>query len=307
MIAGTIVLSTIGVMPNNLGARARSLMQEPISPSQPIDLSMIDGSLMHAKELYWSAAFDEALTVLQPLKIDGSSTRGIEVGMYRTLCLLALKRLEEADEAVQSIVRENPLYRPSEEEITPRARILFYDVRRRLLPSIAREAYERANEALDRGAPEARNLVDRLFALLNDPDVAGLAELTTLRTSAERSRERIQAEEVPKNTEADSIRRVVDQYVNALNSLDEQAALTIWPSLDERALARAFSQLVEQELRLDACLVDRAGPRAAVSCHGRLRYLPKIGSQTSRTREGRWTFRLRNTAETWTIESVAIR
>src|SRR5262245_44571753 len=119
MITGTIVLSTIGSMPNDLAARARSLMQEPISASQPIDLPTIDDSLMHAKDLYWSAAFDEALTVLQPLKIDGSSTGGIEVGMFRTLCLLALKRVDEADEAVQSIVHENPLYVPSEAEMTP--------------------------------------------------------------------------------------------------------------------------------------------------------------------------------------------
>jgi hypothetical protein len=227
--------------------------------------------------------------------------------VYRTLCLLALTRVDEADEAVQSIVRENPLYLPSETETTPRARTLFHEVRRKLLPSIARDAFERANEAVNRGAPEATILVDHLYALLDDPDVAGLAELTTLRASAARSRDRIRAEESPTNSEADSIRRVVDQYVNAFNSLDEQAALTIWPSLDEKALTKAFSELAEQELSLDQCQVDRTGTRAAVFCHGRLRYVPKIGRQSSRTREGRWTFKLQNAAERWTIESVAIR
>jgi hypothetical protein len=323
MIAGTIALVSIGL--SNLGARDPSLKQEPISASQPIDLSAFDGSLMRAKELYWTAAFDEALSVLEPLKIDGSSLRGIEVGMYRTLCLVALRRLDEADEAVQSIVRENPLYRPSDAEITPRARTLFHEVRRRLLPSIARQTYERANEALDRGG-DARGLFDRVFAMLDDPDVADLAELSDLRTSTARARDRIQADatrqhprdastasqlSVPNrqsapHAELDAINRVVEQYVNAFNSLDGRAVLTIWPSLDERALTKAFSQLAEQELRLDACQVDMTGPRASVSCHGRLRYLPKVGGQASRTREGRWTFQLRNT-KTWTIESVAIR
>jgi len=307
MIAATIVLSTIGSTPSHLAARTRAFMQERISASQPLDLPTVEGPLTRAKELYWSAAFDEALAVLEPLKIDGSSTGGIEVGVYRTLCLLALTRVDEADEAVQSIVRENPLYLPSETETTPRARTLFHDVRRKLLPSIARDAYERANEAVNRGGPDAKILVDRLFALLDDPDVADLDELTALRASAARSRDRLRTEELPTNTEVNSIRRVVDQYVNAFNSLDEQAALTIWPSLDERALTKAFSELAEQELTLEACQVDSTGTRAAVFCHGRLRYVPKIGRQSSRTREGRWTFRLRNTDETWTIESVAIR
>src|SRR6476619_700051 len=162
MIAGTIVLSTIGSTPSHLAARSRSVMQDPISASQPIDPPTVDGSLMRAKELYWSAAFDEALTVLEPLKVDGSSTGGIEVGVYRTLCLLALPRVDEADATVPRIVRENPLYLPSETETTPRARTLFHEVRRKLLPSIARDAYERANEAVNRGGPDAKILVDRL-------------------------------------------------------------------------------------------------------------------------------------------------
>ena len=64
------------------------------------------GPLNTAKDLYASARYDEALSVLNGLRIgDSADRRAVE--QYRSLCLLALGRASEAESAIAAVRRES--------------------------------------------------------------------------------------------------------------------------------------------------------------------------------------------------------
>ncbi|MCA1561128.1 MAG: energy transducer TonB [Acidobacteria bacterium] len=138
--------------------------------------------LAAAKELYASARYDEALSILNGVRPGdrGVSRRAIE--QYRSFCLLALGRAPEAEEAISAVVNSDPLYQPDVAEASPRVRTAFQVVRRRLLPEIASAQYARAKGTFDRkeygtAAGQFRHVV----ALLDDPDMQGrLQDLRTL-------------------------------------------------------------------------------------------------------------------------------
>src|SRR5437016_1985183 len=75
-------------------------------------------SLAAARELYASAAYDDALKMLDGLAprtaIDDRDT----AQLYRVMCLVALGRKADADKAIQSLVTVNPRFRPRSEEHT---------------------------------------------------------------------------------------------------------------------------------------------------------------------------------------------
>src|SRR5215218_2625249 len=80
----------------------------------------VGGSILAAKDLYASARYDEALSVLNGLKTgDNVDRRSIE--QYRSLCLLALGRSSEAENAIAAVVTADPMYRPGDTE-SPRVR-----------------------------------------------------------------------------------------------------------------------------------------------------------------------------------------
>jgi TonB family protein len=140
-------------------------------------------TLAHAKDLYGLANYDEALVLLGRIK-SASVDEATEIAGYQVLCLLALGRTDEAQQAIEALVKANPLYRPSEAMASPRTRALFDDVRRGLLPGIVRESYDRAKAAFDRHESQlAVTEFDRVLALLNDPAVSespGMADLRRL-------------------------------------------------------------------------------------------------------------------------------
>jgi hypothetical protein len=138
------------------------------------------GPLNTAKDLYASARYDEALSVLNGLRIgEAADRRAVE--QYRSLCLLALGRASEAESAIANVVKEDPTYRPGESE-SPRVRAMFTDVRKRLLPDLTTARYQTAKLAYDRRdwtAAEAQFRV--VLALIDDPDNASrLSDLRTL-------------------------------------------------------------------------------------------------------------------------------
>ena len=99
------------------------------------------------------------------------------------------------------------------------------------------------------------------------------------------------------------VAQVLNQYVRAYGQLDASAARAIWPSVDERALARAFAGLQSQALLFDDCNVDVRGAIATASCHGRASYVGKIGNREPRTEQREWTFELRRGSDdAWKIE-----
>jgi hypothetical protein len=108
-------------------------------------------------------------------------------------------------------------------------------------------------------------------------------------------------------TENSAIYLVLGRYQSAFNDLNASVAKAVWPSVDERVLGRAFEGLQQQEILFDACQIAVDGAQAVASCRGRARYVPKVGSKAARLEPHHWTFRLRNTGESWVIDNVESR
>ena len=80
------------------------------------------------RELYASASYEEALTILSNVG-NGDSATAIEAEQYRALCLLALGRYNEAEQAVEVILRRTPLYRASASDTPPKYAAMVTRVR----------------------------------------------------------------------------------------------------------------------------------------------------------------------------------
>ena len=135
------------------------------------------GSLAGARDLYASAAYEDALTMLNGLRgADRRQEDGRAINEYRALCLLALGRADEATGAIQAMVAAVPSYHLSETDVSPRVRAAFRDVRQRMLPAIIQQKYAEAKAAFDRknlaAASEGFKLV---LELLGDPDLGSAA------------------------------------------------------------------------------------------------------------------------------------
>src|SRR5438128_1005163 len=108
-------------------------------------------SLAAARDLYASAAYEDALAVLNRLRgSDHPADEARSIEQYRAFCLLALGRTDEAERAIEAVVSAQPSYHPSESEVSPRLRSLFADVRRRMLPTIIQDRYAQAKASFDR-------------------------------------------------------------------------------------------------------------------------------------------------------------
>jgi hypothetical protein len=139
----------------------------------PAAAQLESGPLSAAKDLYASARYDEALTVLNGLR-SGEPADRKSVEQYRSLCLLALGRASEAESAIAAVVTADPTYRPGESDASPRVRSTFTDVRRRLLPDIATSRYVSAKAAYDRREwAVAEDQFRVVLSLIDDPDMSG--------------------------------------------------------------------------------------------------------------------------------------
>jgi TonB family protein len=136
------------------------------------------GDLAAARDLYASAAYDDALAVLNRLRAKdhpASQSRAIE--QYRAFCLLALGRATDAEQAIEAVVAAEPSYLPSDSDASPRVRSAFTTVRRRMLPNIIQQQYALAKAAFDRREwAVAADLFKWVLTALADPDVANEAK-----------------------------------------------------------------------------------------------------------------------------------
>jgi len=133
-------------------------------------------SITAARELYASARYDEALALLNGMRPADTTQPGERktIEQYRSLCLLALGRGEEAETAIEAVVTADPFYKPSEAEASPRVRATFSDVRKRLLPDLTTARYAQAKQAYDRKQyAEAAARFRELVVLLDDPQMNG--------------------------------------------------------------------------------------------------------------------------------------
>jgi hypothetical protein len=108
----------------------------------------------------------------------------------------------------------------------------------------------------------------------------------------------------PTPGDEEHIRAALTRWRTAYSALDASAAREVWPSVDARALARAFQALKSQEVRFDRCDLTVNGGSARAACTGRAVYVPRIGRQSPRATSHEWTFELTKNDERWTIASA---
>ena len=143
-------------------------------------VSADDAQLDRAKELYRSAAYDEALGVLDTIRATAPSPEALEVSEYRVFCLVALDRRDEARTAIAALISANPFYELSEAQASPRVRAVFKEVRKSLLPALVQSAYTNAKAAFDRKDAESAAGFERVLTLLRDPDLSSNTDLGDL-------------------------------------------------------------------------------------------------------------------------------
>src|ERR1041385_2478621 len=129
--------------------------------------------MTRAKNLYQTADYDQALSVLDQLKSDPGADAIPDVAAYLVFCLVALGRSDEARASIAIILRRDPGYQPSESEASPRIRAVFEEGRKRLLPKIFQERYASAKAAFERkDFKSAADQFKTLLALVDDPAAA---------------------------------------------------------------------------------------------------------------------------------------
>jgi TonB family protein len=140
-------------------------------------------SIQAVKDLYASAAYEDALTAIG--KPDSESPN-LEAEEYRVFCLVALGRLDEADKAVETVLSVRPEYHPDAAEASPRIQAIYSKVRRRIGPGLVKRMYQQGKSAMDRKErEEAISQFEAMLRIADDPDVRDeptIAELRELGT-----------------------------------------------------------------------------------------------------------------------------
>ena len=108
-------------------------------------------SLTAAKDLYASAAYEDALSTLTRLTEVGGAAPEIarQVDEYRAFCLYALGRTGEAESVAEAMIRREPMMKLDSPDVSPRLEVMFSTVRKRLLPILIRERFKTARTALE--------------------------------------------------------------------------------------------------------------------------------------------------------------
>jgi TonB family protein len=145
-------------------------------------------SVATARDLYASAAYEDALAVLNRLPTSGQSADDVRnAEETRALCLIALGRDAEAQRAIEAVISGDPAYRPAS-DLSPRVRTAFIDVRKRMLPTVIQRLYTDAKAAFDRKEYEAAiGGFNRMLETMADPDALAASNqppLSDLRTLA---------------------------------------------------------------------------------------------------------------------------
>ena len=139
--------------------------------------------LTRAKDLYRSAAYDEALVALERVASESTGDIRTEANEYRLFCLIALDRKVDARVAIETMVSNDPFYQISS-QASPRVRAMFKDLRQSLLPGLVQREYATAKASFDREDPEAAGQFDRVLKLLEDPLLSPTPALADLKTVA---------------------------------------------------------------------------------------------------------------------------
>ena len=104
--------------------------------------------------------------------------------------------------------------------------------------------------------------------------------------------------------ERDRVLRTLHEYEQAFEGLNVTATAEVWPSVDRRALTRAFATLKSQGLNFDLCEVQMLESTATARCDGTVQFVRRVGSQVPLTAQQHWVFRMRKFGNEWMIEEV---
>jgi hypothetical protein len=104
------------------------------------------------------------------------------------------------------------------------------------------------------------------------------------------------------------IRAVLRSYQSAFQQFDPGAVQAVWPSVDTKALGRAFDGLSSQSIVFDRCDVSVAAATARAACHGGVEYVKRVGGGGTQSARRQWIFDLQKSADgAWRIQSLASR
>jgi TonB family protein len=142
-------------------------------------------SLARARELYASAAYEDALTALEGIDGGGAAADRRQAGSLKAFCLLALGRRVEGEAAFRSHIEADPTFKLDEAEVSPAVRTVFTDVRAALLPALIERTYAAAKAAFEQGDREgARAGFEHVLAFGAEASARGLGAGADLRLVA---------------------------------------------------------------------------------------------------------------------------
>ena len=105
----------------------------------------------------------------------------------------------------------------------------------------------------------------------------------------------------------DGITAALGRLQVAYEQRDASLVKAVWPTVNEKALARAFEGLRSQSITFDRCWMNVFSASADVECRGVTTYVPRVGSQSQRTESRQWTFRVQKGDDRWVITSAEAR
>ena len=136
--------------------------------------------LAEVRSLYAAAAYEDALSALA--KIDSPTEERGEAEQYRAFCLIALGRTADAERAIEAVVSADPLFVPQAHDVSPRVLAMFTDVRRRILPVIARRGYLDGRNAFQaKNFAAATEQFDRVMRVIDQAGPESAAAMDDLR------------------------------------------------------------------------------------------------------------------------------
>ena len=218
-----------------IAVRRSSLIATILAVAVSVSAAASD-ELARAKDLYRSAAYDEALTALDQVAAETSGPVRIEASEYRIFCLIALDRKAEARVVIESMVNGDPFYQLSADQAAPRVRTMFKEIRQTLLPGLVQREYASAKTAFDKQDPEAAAQFDRVLKLMDDPMVAPTPALGDLRTVATGFRDLSRAR-VPKAESTSAAPVVAQMQAAPVVAAPPPAVQNNAPTASDRAAA----------------------------------------------------------------------
>jgi hypothetical protein len=178
----TIPASAMATLRHRAGVLAASAL---LMAATPAPLVAQQDLIARVKDYYANASYEEALQALRAAPATENAAGVSDAAAYQVFCLVALGREQEATEAIAAIVRLDPLYHPTETDVSPRIRTFFETVRKPLLPGIVRQLYAGAKARLEQKEPAAaKQDLDRVIALLDEMKASEDQDLADLRTLA---------------------------------------------------------------------------------------------------------------------------